>query len=581
GLRDLVSLRAVAASWVADRPHRGVDDAVARLADVRDALQLVTGRAGNRLLLQEQDQVATRLQVADADELLREVGSAASTVVHAADVTWRRAEQATRTSRTRYLRGRRPVLRLLGPGLAEHDGEAVLTSQADPTTDPALVLRMAARAARAGLPLAPSSVDRLAADVGPLPDPWPDAARDTFVDLLGAGPPLVTVWEALDQAGLVVRVLPEWAGVRHRPQRNAVHRFSVDRHLVETAVQAAALVRGVRRPDLLLVAALLHDIGKGSAGDHSEAGVPLAVAAATRMGFAAEDVAVIGLLVRHHLLLPDTATRRDLDDPTTAASVAAAVGDADVLELLHVLTVADAAATGPAAWSEWKAGLVDDLVRRVGRQLSGSPPPPLPPLTAAQLTLLAGGELAVVVEADEAGAWNVTVAAPDRVGLFATIAGVLALNRLSVRSAQVRTEEGMALDVWSVVPERDHEPRADALTRDILRVQSGELDLTRQLDTRDASRRAPVQAVPPPRVDEVLGASETATVLEVRAHDRPGLLYRLGRALAIMGLSIRAARVTTLGSEAVDAFYVVDGDGRSLDAGAVREASRLLVDAGG
>jgi [protein-PII] uridylyltransferase len=195
--------------------------------------------------------------------------------------------------------------------------------------------------------------------------------------------------------------------------------------------------------------------------------------------------------------------------------------------------------------------------------------------------LLEGGELAVLVEADEAVTCSITVAAPDRVGLFATIAGVLALNRLSVRSAQVRTEQGMALDVWSVVPQRDHEPRADALKRDILRVQSGELDLTRQLDTRDASRRAPVQQPPPPRVDEIMGASEVATVLEVRAHDRPGLLYRLGRALAIMGLSIRAARVTTLGSEAVDTFYVVDGDGRQLDPAVVREASRLLVDAGG
>ena len=581
GLRDLVTLRAVVASWVADRPHRDVDDAVRRLADVRDGLHLVTGRGGNRLLLQEQDQVAARLDLPDADALLREVVGAASAVTHAAEVTWRRADQVIRASRTRYLRGRRPVLRLLGPGLAEHDGEAVLTAQADPTADAGLVLRMAARAARSGLPLAPSSVDRLAADTAPLPEPWPPAARDTFVDLLGAGPPMVPVWEALDQAGLVERLLPEWAAVRHLPQRNAVHRFSVDRHLLETAVQAAPLVRGVRRPDLLLVAGLLHDIGKGSAEDHSEAGVPLAVAAATRMGFVDDDVRVIGLLVRHHLLLPDTATRRDLDDPATTATVAGAVGDTDVLELLHVLTRADAAATGPAAWSEWKAGLVDDLVRRVGLRLVGASAPPLPPLTAEQRRLAAAGDLAVLVEPDEAVTWTVTVVAPDRTGLFATIAGVLALNRLSVRSAQVRTEGGMAVDVWTVVPERDHDPRADALRRDIVRAQSGDLDLTRQLDGRDASRRPPHVPPPAPRVDEAEGASETSTVLEVRAHDRPGLLYRLGRALALMGVSIRAARVSTLGAEAVDVFYVVDGSGRRLDEVSVREVTRLLTDAAG
>ena len=200
--------------------------------------------------------------------------------------------------------------------------------------------------------------------------------------------------------------------------------------------------------------------------------------------------------MRHHLLLPETATRRDLDDPATVAGVADAVGDADVLELLHALTDADAAATGPAAWSEWKAGLVDDLVRRVGLRLSGAPPPPLPAITQQQLALVEAGQLAVLVQPDEAVTWTVTVVAPDRVGLFATIAGVFSLNRLSVRSAQVRTEQGMAVDVWTVVPERDHDPRADSLRRDIVRAQAGELDLTRQLDSRDASRRQP--HVPPP-----------------------------------------------------------------------------------
>jgi [protein-PII] uridylyltransferase len=224
---------------------------------------------------------------------------------------------------------------------------------------------------------------------------------------------------------------------------------------------------------------------------------------------------------------------------------------------------------------------VDDLVRRVGQRLSGAPAPPLPPLTAEQRSLVDAGALAVRVEPDDAVTWTVTVVAPDRIGLFATIAGVLALNRLSVRSAQVRTEDGMAVDVWTVVPERDHDPRADTLQRDIARVQVGDLDLTRQLDGRDASRRQPHVPPPAPRVDEASGASDTSTVLEVRAHDRPGLLYRLGRALALMGVSIRAARVSTLGAEAVDVFYIVDGSGRRLDEGSVREVTRLLTDAAG
>lgn len=584
GLRDLVSLRAVAASWVADRPHRDVDAAVRRLADVRDALHQVTGRSTNRLMFQEQDQVAALLGIGDADALLQEVGAAAAEVTHAADVTWRRALQASKPSRSRYVRGRRPVLKLLGPGLAEHDGEAVLTAQADPTIDPLLLLRFAARAARAGLPLSPSSVDRLVADRPALREPWPENARDLLIELLGSGPALVPVWESLDQAGLLTRLLPEWSRVRHRPQRNPVHRFSVDRHLIETAVCAAALVRDVRRPDLLLVAALLHDIGKGAPGDHSEAGAPVAAAVAARLGFPQHDVRTIETLVRHHLLLVETATRRDLEDPATTETVVAELGDTDVLELLHTLTLADATATGPGAWSVWKAGLVEDLVQRVGSRMGGAPTPTPPPLTASQTALVAKGRLAVVAEPDEAVTWTVTVAAPDRPGFFATVAGVLALHRLSVRSAQIRTERtagtaDMAIDMWTVVPERDHEPRAEALRNDIARALAGDLDLTNRLVSRDASRRMPSTPPPAPRVDLMESASDTATVVEVRAGDRPGLLYRLGRSLALMGVDIRAARVVTLGAEAVDVFYLQDAVGAPLEDGAAREVVRLLNDA--
>jgi [protein-PII] uridylyltransferase len=584
GLRDLVSLRAVTASWVADRPHRDVDAAVRRLGDVRDALHQSTGRAGNSLVLQEQAGVASLLELADIDELAHTVSAAAAAVTHAADVTWRRALSAAAPRRSRLGRSRTPVLRLLGPGLAEHDGEAVLTAQANPRCDPLLVLRMAARAARAGLPLSPSSLERVAADAAPLPQPWPEEARMLLVDLLGAGPPLVPVWEALDQAGIVGRLLPEWDTVRHRPQRNPVHRFSVDRHSLEAAVRASALVREVSRPDLLLIGALLHDIGKGSESpgqDHSSAGVALADAATARMGFYSSDVSTIGRLVRHHLLLAETATRRDLADPATAQTVADAVGDVETLELLDALTRADALAAGPAAWSEWKAALVGELVARTRLRLHGAPAPSPTPLSAAAQDLLRLGELAVLAEPTEAGSWRVTVAAPDRTGLFATIAGVLALHRLSVRSARLRTVDGMALDEWDVSPERGDEPRPDALRRDLSRAQDGDLDLTDRLTARDSSRRPPKVAPPPPRVRVAAEASRTATVVEVRAADRPGLLHQLGRALALMGVDVREARVVTLGAEAVDVFYLQEGHGQPLPSTACGEVVRLLADAAG
>ena len=126
--------------------------------------------------------------------------------------------------------------------------------------------------------------------------------------------------ESLDQHGLLVRLIPEWAAVRNKPQRNAYHTYTVDRHLLEAAALAAGLTDTVERPDLLLVGTLLHDIGKGYPGDHTTVGMEVVQRIAPRMGFSAADVAVLVELVRHHLLLPDTATRRDLDDPTTIAA---------------------------------------------------------------------------------------------------------------------------------------------------------------------------------------------------------------------------------------------------------------------
>src|SRR5207302_3475750 len=167
----------------------------------------------------------------------------------------------------------------------------------------------------------------LAAECPPLPDPWPDLARNALVSLLEAGEPAVAVLESLDQTGLLVRLLPEWEHVRCKPQRNAVHRFTVDRHLVEAAVEAARLTRRVSRPDLLVLAGLLHDIGKGYPGDHTDAGVQVVPLIAKRLGLPSVDVDVLVALVRHHLLLPDTPTRRDLDDPVTVQPVADAVGD--------------------------------------------------------------------------------------------------------------------------------------------------------------------------------------------------------------------------------------------------------------
>ncbi|MGW4013789.1 [protein-PII] uridylyltransferase [Streptomyces sp. NPDC004763] len=628
GLRDATALRAVAASWLADAPREGLADARRRLLDVRDALHLATGRATDRLALQEQDEVAAALGLLDGDALLRQVYEAARVISYAGDVTWREVGRVLRSRSVRprlraMMSGRnggKPAAERspLAEGVVEQDGEVVLARTARPERDPVLPLRAAAAAAQAGLPLSLHAVRRLAATARPLPTPWPAEAREQLVTLLGSGRPTVQVWEALEAEGLVTRLLPDWERVRCRPQRNAVHLWTVDRHLIETAVRAAGFTRRVHRPDLLLVAALLHDIGKGWPGDHSVAGETIARDVAARIGFDRADAAVLATLVRHHLLLVETATRRDLDDPATVRSVAAAVGTERTLELLHALTEADALATGPAAWSSWRGSLVADLVKRVAGVLAGEPAaeaeaaaptaeherlaveafrtggpvlalraqtePPADPAQPSDLSDPSGpadasgrgpGDPTAV---DPAGTVpeplgvELLIAVPDQAGVLPAVAGVLALHRLTVRTAELRSlplpdgvDGSVLLLDWRVAAQYGSLPQAARLRADLVRALDGTLDIAGRLAERDAAhpRRRGVEP-PPPRVTVAPAASRLATVIEVRAQDAPGLLFRLGRALEAAGVRVRSAHVSTLGANAVDAFYVTRGEGVPL-----------------
>ncbi|MET9929712.1 MULTISPECIES: [protein-PII] uridylyltransferase [unclassified Streptomyces] len=613
GLRDAQALRAVAASWLADAPREGLDRARRRLLDTRDALHLATGRATDRLALQEQDAVAAELGLLDADTLLREVYEAARTISYATDVTWREVNRVLKARsarpRLRSLLGGRsgtgrsggkpPVERTpLAEGVVEMDGEVVLARTARPERDPVLPLRAAAAAAQSGLPLSPHAVRRLAATAKPLPVPWPAEAREELVTLLGAGEATVPVWEALEAEGIVTRLLPDWERVRCRPQRNPVHTWTVDRHLVETAVRAASLTRRVGRPDLLLVAALLHDIGKGWPGDHSVAGETIARDLAARVGFDRTDTATVATAVRHHLLLVETATRRDLDDPATVQAVATAVGTLGTLELLHALTEADALATGPAAWSSWRASLVADLVKRVAGVLAGEPlPDPEAAAPSAEQERLAiealrTGEPVLALHtrdehtadpdehtagpdepAPEPVGVELVIALPDRPGVLPAVAGVLALHRLTVRAADLRAVDlptglgsgsVLVLD-WRVAAEYGSLPEAARLRADLVRALDGSLDIPARLAEREAAypRRRGLTA-PPPRVTVAAADSRLATVIEVRAQDAPGLLHRIGRALEGAAVRVRSAHVSTLGANAVDTLYVTRPDGSLL-----------------
>ncbi|HYY77820.1 MAG TPA: [protein-PII] uridylyltransferase [Actinomycetes bacterium] len=606
GLRDLHLVAwlgtLAAAHGAAGPPRPELAQAGELLLAVREALHGQSRRKLDRIRMDLQPAVAAALGLGDggADRLMAAVHTAARTVEQVA------AEEVEALAGALLEQGPRRTgsVRRLAPGVRLEDG--VLIAEPDRSGDQlVLAVRVLACRAAGGRPVAPATRALMArAFRRPPVEAWSPALRAAFLELLG-GPHVVEACELLDHLGGWAALLPEWAGVRGRAQHVPWHRYTVDGHAFATVAEARRLAGDPLAAgdlDVLGLAALLHDVGKGSGEDHSVAGERLARHAGARMGLGAGQVDDVAALVRHHLLLVDTATRRDLDDPAVVAAVAASVGDPRRLRLLYLLTVADGLATGPAAWSDWKNALVAGLCARVAAALErGAPPGPADPGAlaeqlerghpalaghagrllatlpatypasadpgelAGELELLAGplaaGAVRSRVDPRPDGRARVVVCVPDRPGALARTAGVLALHRVSVLRAQAwSTSDGAALQRFLVEPLA--EPGWERLRADLEAAWSGRLAVEARLERKARDYRAPAPVVPDVRV--LADASEAATVVEVRAHDALGLLYAVTAALGDLDLDIRTATIDTRGERVVDAFYVTSPRGAKL-----------------
>jgi [protein-PII] uridylyltransferase len=514
-------------------------------------------------------------------------------------------------------------------GRAAAEAGVVPVQQIDPPAPrkPDDVIEAFAEAARLQRPLSAAGLDRLeSVGRGPAPHPWTERTRRAFLQILSAGRTGQRTFEAMDRADLLAPFFPEWTEVRCRPQRDPYHRHSVDVHLLETASTAGAILAG--RPDDpilrqaagavedlegLLLGALLHDIGKRGQGRHVEVGTRVAVGALERMGIDEPTRGRAVFLVREHLLLADTAARRDLSDENLVIDVAARVGDPERLAMLYVLTVADAESTGPHASTPWRMALVRELVGKVQRllergekvgdtgallgarrdavaELLAAEDPgavasylgripraylaAVPPPVAARhfrlvMPALSSAEVRTeVAPGSRPGTHEVTVVAADRPGLLARIAGALALSGLNILSAEAfTTEDGVAIDLFAVEPafrgEVDEE-RWRAVRTDLRRALEGRISLEHRVREKRRHYPSPPGSVPV-EVTVRNDVSDFSSVVEVSAPDRIGLLYDLARAFEELALDVHLAKVATYGPRVVDAFYVRDLEGRKVD----------------
>jgi [protein-PII] uridylyltransferase len=581
--------------------REAVDAADDFLERVRGALHLHTGRATDRILLEQQPQIARDLGFADEPAL-----AAVDGLMRAVFENARQVEHVTGAALDRYLTG------------------AADAAEVDPS--PEGVLRALVAVARGGGVASAATLDRIAE--APVPDPvvWTDDLRGAFLEMLATGADGVRALETLDRLGLLTRYLPAWAAVRCRPQRDPYHRFSVDVHLLRAleglagvledaggdplVAEAAAAVRDL---DGLRLGALLHDIGKTGRGGHVAEGVAVAGGALEAMGVPEPTRGLATFLVAEHLLLSDTATRRDLEDQDLVHDVAARIGDPERLAALYLLTVADAGATGPLAWTPWRATLVRELVAKVQHVLERGevgadtaarlaaradelrealtaeapeavdrfflrmPRSYLLGLPAERIARqypmiaprLGGQEVRTLAESgSRAGTWALTVVVADRPGLLSLIAGALSLAGLSILTAQVfTTEDGVAVDVFEVEGAFDQDV-SDRRWREFRGTLRKAIEGRLSLPYRVEEKR---RHYPPPRHDLPVRvavdthASDFFTVIEVGGPDRIGFLFDVTRTLAELQLDVHLAKVATFGARVVDAFYVRDELGRKVD----------------
>jgi [protein-PII] uridylyltransferase len=564
GLRDINALRAIEMSGAVSVSLARVAESEALLSNVRDVLHGENLKSRDLLLLTEQDRVASKMDYVNADALMLDIAKAARAVDYLMDSTWHRIDSTQGQSWFSRRKNQN-----IDQGLVILNSEVAIEDGYDISSDCAIGLRAAAAAAQRGLPLSIDACVLLSEKFSALPDPWPKSVLNDLVSLIGAGSSMIRVFEALDQDGLIEKWIPEWSQVRFLPQRNVLHRHTVDRHMLETAVHAAALTRTVTRPDLLLVAALFHDIGKGFPDkDHSDYGEELIRPLAKRLGFEEKDCDTIALLVKEHLLLSAVATRRDLEDPATIEYVVEKIKEPESLQLLHALSISDGEATGKSAWSDWKAGLVSTLVSKCLAAMAGIKPASQPELVPTgsleddiSITILKNED-----NSDSLDNIEIEIIAKDQTGLLSAVAGLMTISRFNVRSAKTRTTNEIAVMRWIVELDANAElPSAEKLTEQLKKALSGELDLGRKIEERiDNYRKFPGIPTPPPVVFAANDLATNATIIEVRMHDRPGILFNVTRAISRCGVDIKSAIVSTLGAEAFDTLYVTDLEGQPL-----------------
>jgi [protein-PII] uridylyltransferase len=596
------------------------------LIKIRNRLHYLSGRKNDQLFFEYQVEMAKAFKYQDTratlgvERFMQDIYRHLQTIATTTDLFFEHVDETLGSPRPN------PVEQTIEPGITVRQDRLHLTDQALLEKRPYLLMRLFAQAGKTGLEIHHRSRKIVTANLHLVDDRLRHSKRmaKAFFDVLENARDVLGVLSVMLDTGLLTAYLPEFEQIRALAQHDVYHVFTVDRHLLQTVAELKKLslsktpFAGVESPQVLVLAALLHDIGKGHHEDHARRGSQLAAGVGKRLGLTEAETACLGFLVEKHLFLTVTALRRDLEDDAFIRQCAEQIQSPERLTMLYLLSIADAKATGPTAWTEWKGALLLEISLKIAhllerkdtvlpdksqgagwmleqvRALMGKEAPSdcgilpeeyllsFPPEEVAHhLRLrpkLKNGKQAITEPADHGLFWSVLVVAQDSTGLLAKICGTLALHGLNVVSAQIFTwEDGTVVDVLNVRPAAEQtyaEQDWPALGEDLNLALKNRLGLSHRLVEKFRTAfRTPgqknVQAAPRVVIDNM--ASEQYTIIEVFANDRPGLLYDITRTLADFELNIHRARISSDGDQVVDVFYTLDSFATKINSPSFQE----------
>jgi len=600
---------------------------------VRNQLHYLSGRKNDRLFFEHQEVIAKALGfgagngISATEKFMRTFYTHASSIELISRGFWEQLKNDFLPDK----RNKSSIMpKKASAGISLSGGKLSLVSASAVVEHPGAELKMFRRALEESIAIDYKKLDRIREGIKGSESPvkWTPEMRDDFFGIISYGEEALPVLEMMDHLGVISHYIPEWASVRCLPQYDSYHLFTVDMHMFLTVAElknmgdgkyddANPLLRQVygeiKQKDLLFFAALLHDIGKGLGKSHSQKGAKMAKNICSRMGLKPQMCETLRFLIGNHLLLADTAMRRDLDDENVVVDLAETIVEEERLKMLYLITVADSVATGPKAWDIWKENLVRELfykiirIIRSGEYTSKKSMEHIKRTSAQARSVLVSRysreeidlfleqmphsyllaqnsedivehfeqmhatpekDISVSVKRKE-GICEMVVVAKDRPGLFNKISGVLGIHGINILGAQIYTRsDGTALDIFKVAgyfESEVSEDKQDKIRHDIKRALEGKISLDYRVIEKARRYKQNGALKKPAKVEIDNSSSDFYTIIEVHAQDRIGLLYTITKVMHDLNLDIHLAKVSTNVDKVIDVFYVWDIYGQKLD----------------